>query len=210
MFLFFSKSVKLLRRIVAPSELDFEDADQAITKVSKQELYLQLRTQARALVGQMVEIFWHNSFPPPCRSFMITHTGLLPIHWRNLPVSSRLLFTTVSAVFLLFSLGSTPFSSFSNYSPFPSVDHQGVTNTQLVKENTQLAGHYKNKSVAEQNSVDLCWSLLMDDAFADLRACIYTDVTEYRRFRQLVVNSVMVSVHSHWHSIFNHLPILTR
>ena len=36
-------------------------------------------------------------------------------------------------------------------------DHTGVSNAQLVKEKTQLAIDYKNKSVAEQNSVDLAW-----------------------------------------------------
>jgi len=123
--------VKLLRRIVAPSELDFEDADQAITKLHDHT---------------------YGITSDPLTQFACVFSAL--IH---------------------------------------DVDHQGVPNAQLVKENIQLAGHYKNKSVAEQNSVDLCWSLLMDDAFADLRACIYTNANEYRRFRQLVVNSVMAT-----------------
>ena len=33
------------------------------------------------------------------------------------------------------------------------VDHSGVPNAQLIKENDHLAQYYKNKSVAEQNSV---------------------------------------------------------
>ena len=37
------------------------------------------------------------------------------------------------------------------------VDHTGVSNAQLVKERAQLALEYKNKSVAEQNSVDVAW-----------------------------------------------------
>jgi hypothetical protein len=45
--------------------------------------------------------------------------------------------------------------------------------------------------VAEQNSVDLSWEILMDNRFAALRAAIYADEQEYFRFRQLVVNSVM-------------------
>ena len=40
------------------------------------------------------------------------------------------------------------------------VDHPGVPNTQLIKENAKVAGFYRNKSVAEQNSVDLAWDLL--------------------------------------------------
>jgi class 3 adenylate cyclase len=73
------------------------------------------------------------------------------------------------------------------------VDHPGVPNTQLIKENTKVAAIYKNKSVAEQNSVDLAWDLLMDDAFIDLRRCIYKTESEFKRFRELVVNAVMAT-----------------
>lgn len=37
------------------------------------------------------------------------------------------------------------------------VDHKGVPNTQLVKEDTVEAREYKGRSVAEQNSVDIAW-----------------------------------------------------
>lgn len=37
------------------------------------------------------------------------------------------------------------------------VDHTGVPNATLVKENAKIAELYKQKSVAEQNSVDLAW-----------------------------------------------------
>lgn len=73
------------------------------------------------------------------------------------------------------------------------VDHSGVPNTQLVVENPTLAVFYKNKSVAEQNSVDLSWDLLQDSSFSDLRAAIYATQDEKIRFRQLVVNSVMAT-----------------
>jgi class 3 adenylate cyclase len=72
-------------------------------------------------------------------------------------------------------------------------DHTGVPNTQLNMENSTLAKVYKNKSVAEQNSVDLCWDLLMDSNFDELRAAIYSTDDERKRFRQLVVNSVMAT-----------------
>jgi class 3 adenylate cyclase len=73
------------------------------------------------------------------------------------------------------------------------VDHSGVPNTQLLVENSTLAAVYKNKSVAEQNSVDLSWDLLQDESFSDLRAAIYQTKSEQERFRQLVVNSVMAT-----------------
>jgi len=52
------------------------------------------------------------------------------------------------------------------------VDHQGVPNAQLVSENTEIAQIYKNKSVAEQNSVDIAWDLLMEPSYKDLRDAI--------------------------------------
>ena len=66
-------------------------------------------------------------------------------------------------------------------------------NAQLVKEGHVLASAYKNKSVAEQNSVDLAWSMLMEDRFANLRACIYASESEMIRFRQLLVNVVLAT-----------------
>jgi hypothetical protein len=73
------------------------------------------------------------------------------------------------------------------------VDHPGVPNATLVTEQTPLATKYKNKSIAEQNSVDLAWNLLMKDEYNALRAAIYSDQDELRRFRQLIVNSVMAT-----------------
>lgn len=72
-------------------------------------------------------------------------------------------------------------------------DHTGVPNAQLVKEEADIAILYKNKSVAEQNSVDLAWNLLMQPEYTDLRACIYRTPSQLDRFRQLVVNSVMAT-----------------
>lgn len=42
------------------------------------------------------------------------------------------------------------------------VDHTGVPNTQLVKEGSRIAKFYLDKSVDEQNSVDLAWDLFMN------------------------------------------------
>jgi hypothetical protein len=105
------------------------------------------------------------------------------------------------------------------------VDHRGIGNFDLCKEDEALAAAFENKSVAEQNSIDVAWDAvscccccssmclvvafdcskgcisllifsvgflqLMDPNFTDLRDCIYTDATELRRFRQLLVNSVL-------------------
>jgi class 3 adenylate cyclase len=73
------------------------------------------------------------------------------------------------------------------------VDHQGVPNTQLVKEKAPVAVHYKGKSIAEQNSVDIAWNLLMEPGYDALRNAICPTGQELLRFRKLVVNSVMAT-----------------
>ena len=50
------------------------------------------------------------------------------------------------------------------------VDHQGVSNMQLAKEQPEMALHYRSKSVAEQNSLDVAWDGLMQPKFDALRA----------------------------------------
>eukprot|EP00934_Nitzschia_sp_Nitz4_P001546 Nitzschia sp. Nitz4//scaffold248_size28759//20159//24979//NITZ4_008111-RA/size28759-snap-gene-0.11-mRNA-1//-1//CDS//3329543998//1546//frame0 len=73
------------------------------------------------------------------------------------------------------------------------VDHPGVPNLQLVQENKRLAEVYQNRSVAEQHSFDLAWDLFLDSQFEVLRRTICEDDHELRRFRQLVINSVMAT-----------------
>jgi hypothetical protein len=73
------------------------------------------------------------------------------------------------------------------------VDHSGVPNAQLAKEGSALAEFYHGKSIAEQNSVDLAWELLMDESYTELRAAIYSNEAEMARFRSLIVNTVMAT-----------------
>jgi hypothetical protein len=74
------------------------------------------------------------------------------------------------------------------------VDHPGVPNTQLVKENAiSPPRRYEEKSVAEQfggSGLELCsWT----NSFSDLRHLVFHG-QEMRRFRQLVVNSVATDI----------------
>ena len=74
------------------------------------------------------------------------------------------------------------------------VDHLGVPNTTLVLEHTKIASKYSNRSVAEQNSLDLAWEELMNETkYVELRAALFTDCAELLRFRKLVVNGVMAT-----------------
>ena len=73
------------------------------------------------------------------------------------------------------------------------VDHRGVPNNILAKEEPEMAAKYSNKSIAEQNSVDIAWNILMDDSFKALRDTICGEIIELRRLRALVVNSVLAT-----------------
>jgi class 3 adenylate cyclase len=73
------------------------------------------------------------------------------------------------------------------------VDHQGVSNFQLGAEQPDMNTKYKNRSLAEQNSVDIAWDLLMQPEFRNLQQCIFATKEELQRFRQLVVNLVMAT-----------------
>eukprot|EP00934_Nitzschia_sp_Nitz4_P001584 Nitzschia sp. Nitz4//scaffold59_size112058//30038//33704//NITZ4_004104-RA/size112058-snap-gene-0.61-mRNA-1//-1//CDS//3329555108//1584//frame0 len=73
------------------------------------------------------------------------------------------------------------------------VDHPGVPNAQLVAEGTGSAKKYKNRSVAEQRSVDIAWDIFLEDRFRRLRESICGSANELSRFRQLVVNNVLAT-----------------
>jgi len=72
-------------------------------------------------------------------------------------------------------------------------DHQGVPNAQLVKEHAPVAQQYGNRSVAELNSLVLCWNLLMSDKFTNFRNLLCATDEEPNRFRDLVINSVLAT-----------------
>jgi 3'5'-cyclic nucleotide phosphodiesterase len=73
------------------------------------------------------------------------------------------------------------------------VDHRGCSNVQLIKEEPHLGAKYKNKSVAEQNSVDIAWNLLMSDRFSNLRCGIFQCQDDLVRFRSFIVSTVLAT-----------------
>ncbi|KAL3927993.1 MAG: hypothetical protein SGBAC_012849, partial [Bacillariaceae sp.] len=73
------------------------------------------------------------------------------------------------------------------------VDHRGIGNPDLIKEDKMLLEAYGDRSVAEQNSFELSWHLLMEDHYINLREYVFQTQTEIQHFRQLVVNSVMAT-----------------
>jgi 3'5'-cyclic nucleotide phosphodiesterase len=75
----------------------------------------------------------------------------------------------------------------------PDVDHPGVSNNDVVSSKSFLAQSYGNSSAIEQNAFDLVWSLLMSPVYYRLRTSIYRNKEEFIRFRQIMVNTVIVS-----------------
>lgn len=63
----------------------------------------------------------------------------------------------------------------------------------LVEEEPLLGAMYREQAVAEQNSIGVAWTLLMEPTFEALRRAIYTTEAELKRFRVLVVNCVMAT-----------------
>ena len=68
-----------------------------------------------------------------------------------------------------------------------------VSPTQLEKEEPALAEHFKHQGLAEQNSLEIAWTLLMSEQFKELRQCLFANKEELARFRQVVVNVVMAT-----------------
>jgi hypothetical protein len=73
------------------------------------------------------------------------------------------------------------------------VDHQGISNVQLAKEEPEMGEMYRQTSVAEQNSIDVAWDELMSPRFDNMRKFIFGTQGELLRFRQLLVNVVMAT-----------------
>jgi class 3 adenylate cyclase len=71
--------------------------------------------------------------------------------------------------------------------------HTGVPNHVVAQEEPALAEKYRNKSLAEQRSIDIAWGILMEDSYENLRRCMFPSVAELKHFRQLIVNSVMAT-----------------
>eukprot|EP00980_Cylindrotheca_fusiformis_P002008 scaffold444_cov109-Cylindrotheca_fusiformis.AAC.5 len=93
------------------------------------------------------------------------------------------------------------------------VGHQGVPNSRLAEEKPDLADKYGHKSIAEQNSIDVAWDILMSSRFTNLRHCLFESAAERGRFRKLLVNCVMATDifdqdlralrQSRWDTVFN-------
>lgn len=94
-----------------------------------------------------------------------------------------------------YGLSSDPMMQFSVVfsALIHDLDHTGLTNQELSELQDPLVQQYRNQSVAEQNSVDIAWSILQQDEFVDLRQCFFANASEQAYFRVLLVNAVMAT-----------------
>ncbi|CAJ1947125.1 unnamed protein product [Cylindrotheca closterium] len=73
------------------------------------------------------------------------------------------------------------------------IGHTGVPNGQVAIENPRLAEKYSNKSIAEQNSIDIAWNILNSESFEHLQNYIFEDAGERERLHKLLANCVMAT-----------------
>lgn len=73
------------------------------------------------------------------------------------------------------------------------VGHTGVPNSVLVDEEDELAILHNDVSVAEANSLQVAFSILQKDEFAQLKRCISPTPQERKFFRKKVICMVMVT-----------------
>jgi hypothetical protein len=73
------------------------------------------------------------------------------------------------------------------------VEHQGIPNRQLAQEDDRLAVLYNDQSIAENWSIYVAFSELLQDEFQSVRNVIFPEKDEYFRFRKIVVNLVLTT-----------------
>jgi hypothetical protein len=73
------------------------------------------------------------------------------------------------------------------------VEHQGIPNRQLAIEDDRLAILYNDQSIAENWSIYVAFSELLQDDFTDLRKALFAQKEDYIRFRKMVVNLVLTT-----------------
>ncbi|KAL3940795.1 MAG: hypothetical protein SGBAC_004733 [Bacillariaceae sp.] len=95
-----------------------------------------------------------------------------------------------------YALTSDPLIQFAVYfsALIHDAKHPGVSNGTLSNENHEMAIRFNHKSSAEQNSVVVMWDLFLLDKFDALRDAMFGgNMERLRRFRQIVVNSVLAT-----------------
>jgi 3'5'-cyclic nucleotide phosphodiesterase len=123
----------------------------------------------------------------------LNHCGHVVLSTKKLMDSVANTYASDTQSFLTLSLDPLTQLAVLFASLIHDVDHYGISNAQLVLENADVALMYNGKSVAEQNSIDKAWNLLLEPRFDKLRECIFATESELHQFRQLLVNMVLAT-----------------
>lgn len=73
------------------------------------------------------------------------------------------------------------------------LDHKGIPNFCLAKEDPEMNEKFKGKALAEQHSFNMGWDIFMGPEYDALRACVYVNKEELVRFRHLVIKSIIAT-----------------
>lgn len=192
-------TAKLLPRDQVTEKIAMPEYDESIgrntRKVDSVDLPDAVVSQLNDLVSTIARLYNDNSFHNFEHACHVTMSANKLLKRIVVPTMQGTKDNMKKAHDFTYGLTSDPLTQFAIIfsAIVHDLDHHGVSNQQLVKEQNRLAVMYQDKSVAEQNSIDLAFDLLTSGSFADLLSCICEDDNEYKRFRQLVVNGVMAT-----------------
>jgi 3'5'-cyclic nucleotide phosphodiesterase len=166
-------------------------SDQAVSAAEVSDMAI---AQLRELITCIARSYRNNPFHnfDHCSHVVLSTKKLLNrIKEREKEVQHE----TKNTTSLTFGITSDPLAQFGILfaALIHDMDHPGVSNAQLTKEDDPLAHSYNGQSVAEQNSIDAAWKLLKRPQFVELRRCICATKEELSLFRQTVVNVVMAT-----------------
>ena len=144
---------KLLKSIVSP---DLSDDELAKMKDSKK-------------LASHLHTYTHGINSDPITMFAILFSAI--IH-DVVSVFLDLLLSSKRCVYIFLTMPQTD----------EMQDHPGVSNKQYAIENPMIGERYRNKSVAEQNSLDVAWDVLVDSHFREMREYMFETNDELLRF----------------------------
>lgn len=157
----------------------------------------ELREYVTIIAESYLDNPFHN-FEHACHVTQSTHKLLTRIVSKEVAVAEDGDIGELASMLHAQSLGinSDPLSSLAILfsALIHDAGHRGVSNAQLAIEDKEMGDKYRNKSIAEQHSLDSSWDLLMTEGkFEALRKCLFTSETEMKRFRQVLVNVVLAT-----------------
>lgn len=189
--------------VIAMPEFDATVALRATEASETLTLAPAVREELREFVTQIAVMYRDNPFHNFDHASHVTMSATKLLRRIVSPRTQTKPSTTTEAVNILealhnstYGISSDPMMQFTAVlaTLVHDLDHTGLPNQELINMKTPAAIAYGNRSVAEQNSLDLAWDVLSASSeFTNLRQAIYTTVDERDRFRQILVNAVMAT-----------------